>query len=122
MPMKPKHLCFYSGCGTLTDTTYCPKHTEVKKQARRDYDKKRPSYYAWYDSARWQMLRSKILFACPLCVECSKLGRHTSASVVDHIVAHKGNINLFWDAENLQSLCKTCHSAKTSKEDSWNKK
>lgn len=31
------------------------------------------------------------------------------ASIVDHIVPHKGNPVLFWSRSNLQSLCKLCH-------------
>ncbi|WP_327198035.1 HNH endonuclease [Sporanaerobacter acetigenes] len=28
---------------------------------------------------------------------------------VDHIEPHKGNEDLFYDINNLQSLCKSCH-------------
>lgn len=31
------------------------------------------------------------------------------ATIVDHIVPHKGDLVLFHDPENLQSLCKPCH-------------
>lgn len=41
----------------------------------------------------------------------------TQATVVDHIVPHRGNAVLFWDETNWQSLCKGCHdSAKQSEE------
>jgi 5-methylcytosine-specific restriction endonuclease McrA len=33
----------------------------------------------------------------------------TPATICDHIIAHKGDEDLFWDADNLQSLCKPCH-------------
>ncbi|NMA84113.1 MAG: HNH endonuclease [Epulopiscium sp.] len=36
---------------------------------------------------------------------------------VDHIKPHKGNEDLFYDINNLQSLCKSCHDRKTAKED-----
>jgi 5-methylcytosine-specific restriction protein A len=36
---------------------------------------------------------------------------------VDHIIPHKGNMNLFWDKRNWQSMCGRCHSKKTAKED-----
>ena len=29
--------------------------------------------------------------------------------VVDHIIPHKGNLTLFYDAENLQTLCPDHH-------------
>lgn len=48
---------------------------------------------------------------------CEKEGRTQPAEVVDHIRAHKGNDELFWDKENWQSLCKSCHdSVKQSEE------
>jgi hypothetical protein len=36
-------------------------------------------------------------------------GRVEAAAVVDHIRPHEGNEVLFWDAGNLQSLCKRHH-------------
>jgi len=38
------------------------------------------------------------------------------AAIVDHIVPHGGNPKLMWDAANLQSLCWSCHSRKTRRE------
>jgi len=40
-----------------------------------------------------------------------------AATVVDHIIAHKGNANLFWDESNWQALCKRCHNSKTAAAD-----
>jgi len=36
---------------------------------------------------------------------------------VDHIKPHKGNLALFWDEANLQSLCKKCHDGEKQKQD-----
>jgi 5-methylcytosine-specific restriction protein A len=58
----------------------------------------------------------------PLCVECERQGRITPATVVDHIVPHKGNLELFWDENNLQAICKRCHDGKTAGEGRWGKK
>lgn len=33
------------------------------------------------------------------------------ATVVDHIKPHRGDVELFRDSENLQSLCKHCHDS-----------
>lgn len=57
----------------------------------------------------WQRLRAAHLAAHPLCVECLADNRVTPASVVDHIVPHKGDAALFNDPRNLQSLCKPHH-------------
>ncbi len=41
---------------------------------------------------------------------CQWHGHVTAATVVDHIVPHRGDNALFWDsANNWQSLCGPCH-------------
>ena len=47
-----------------------------------------------------------------------KRGKYTQTAVVDHIVPHRGDSNLFWDRNNWQPLCKPCHDRKTGREDS----
>lgn len=66
---------------------------------------------------KWQKARINFLKLNPLCVECESAGRVESATDVDHIIPHKGDMNLFWDLNNWQPLCKSCHSKKTAKED-----
>ncbi|MFC3866200.1 HNH endonuclease [Alcaligenes aquatilis] len=39
------------------------------------------------------------------------------ASVVDHVVAHRGNQVLFWDRSNWQGLCSTHHSRDKQREE-----
>lgn len=59
---------------------------------------------------RWQRERSAYLASHPLCVMCQAEGRITPASVVDHIIPHKGKYELMWDSENnWQPLCKPHH-------------
>ena len=53
-----------------------------------------------------------------LCEECLKEGRYVKATVVDHIVPHRGDPALFWDRSNWRGLCKSCHDKKTGREDS----
>jgi 5-methylcytosine-specific restriction enzyme A len=65
-----------------------------------------------YD-ARWRKARKAFLQEHPLCVECLKAGKLTPATVVDHIIPHRGNQELFWNADNWQPLCKECHGKKT---------
>ena len=63
-----------------------------------------------YDTARWKRERAAYLRAHPLCVMCEQQGRTSLATVVDHIIPHKGDPVLFWDSENnWQPLCKTDH-------------
>lgn len=62
----------------------------------------------------WQRIRQQQLNRQPLCEACNARGRIRAAQEVDHIVPlSDGGTN---DAENLQSLCKSCHSKKTRAE------
>ena len=63
-----------------------------------------------YDS-RWQKARAGYLRSHPLCVMCEKQGKTRPATLVDHIVPHKGDSDLFWNKGNWQALCKTCHDS-----------
>lgn len=64
-----------------------------------------------YD-ATWRRLRAWHLTRQPLCRFCEQAGRTTLATVVDHIVPFKGREDpRRLDADNLQSLCETCHNA-----------
>lgn len=65
----------------------------------------------WYKTANWAKLRKCQLTREPLCRFCKRLGDINPANTVDHIKPHKGNMDLFFDRNNLQSLCKTCHSS-----------
>lgn len=59
----------------------------------------------------WQKARARFLQAHPLCVMCQamKPPRVTAAEVVDHIIPHKGDQELFWLDSNWQALCKPHH-------------
>jgi 5-methylcytosine-specific restriction protein A len=48
---------------------------------------------------------------------CLAEGRATAATVVDHIIAHRGNEHLRMDPKNWQPLCKRHHDQKTARED-----
>jgi 5-methylcytosine-specific restriction endonuclease McrA len=61
---------------------------------------------------RWQQARAGWLRKHPLCVECARRGMTVEAVIVDHITPHRNDMTLFWDRDNWQALCKTCH-------DSW---
>jgi len=68
-------------------------------------------YPKLYGSKTWYRLRNHQLAAAPLCAYCEAQGLTVAASIVDHIRPHHGNINLFSDPKNLQSLCKRCHDS-----------
>ena len=66
-------------------------------------------YRKLYKTARWQRMRDAQLSEQPLCCMCLALEEVTPATIVDHIKSHKGDLALFYDPNNLQSLCKPHH-------------
>ncbi|MDE5583124.1 MAG: HNH endonuclease [Ruminococcus sp.] len=116
MPRKALRPCRYSGCPNLTEcgTSYCEVHQALYPNSM--VDGKRPSASKRGYNSKWQKRRKIFLNKNPLCECCRKNGRFTMATVVDHIVSHKGNEKLFWDESNWQALCKPCHDRKTFNE------
>lgn len=53
----------------------------------------------------------------PLCRYCQEMGDVVAAGIVDHIKPHRGDRNLAFDPENLQSLCKPCHDRHAQSKD-----
>lgn len=70
----------------------------------------RPAYHAWYKTAAWRKLRWKVLvrdrFTCQI---CGSVEGRKGQQIADHRQPHRGDEALFWDENNLQCLCKTCH-------------
>lgn len=69
----------------------------------------------------WQTFRLRVLADVgraefprggPLCVVCGD-----AATDVDHVRPHRGDRELLFAADNVQSLCHVCHSRKTATED-----
>lgn len=72
---------------------------------------KRPSPRQRGYTHRWDVASRIYRVRNPLCVMCIARGKVTAAAVVDHIVPHKGDPDIFWNEANWQSLCATHHSA-----------
>ena len=62
----------------------------------------------YYDH-RWRKARVNFLASNGLCIACKRSGKVVKATIVDHIIPHKGNPTLFWDPKNWQPLCKRHH-------------
>lgn len=101
MPRRPGT---HSTSRTKTKTHQAPA-TVRENSAQRGYGYK------------WQQARAGFLKKHPLCVYCLKKDKVTAATDVDHIIPHKGDMDLFWQRSNWQPLCGSCHSAKTARED-----
>ncbi|WP_035430878.1 HNH endonuclease [Bacillus sp. UNC322MFChir4.1] len=109
MPSKPLRPCSHHRCSNLTKERYCDDHKHLVKQ---QYEKDRGSAAQRGYGARWRKARAYFLSHNPICVRCGDI-----ATIVDHIIPHKGNYQLFWDKKNWQPLCVSCHSRKTVQED-----
>ncbi|MCG1029300.1 HNH endonuclease [Virgibacillus halodenitrificans] len=112
MVYKPKRPCNEPGCNILTNQSYCDEH---KKNYNKEYDKLRDSSNKRGYNYRWQKYTESFLIRNPLCQHCIDRGDTVPATEVDHITPHRGNMKLFWDPNNHQGLCKSCHSRKTRK-------
>lgn len=112
IPSRPKVPCRHPGCPELVSygAKFCDGHKalhpeEVRSAASRGYNR------------AWQKASKQYLTAHPLCVKCLEQGQFRKATVVDHIIPHRGDEKLFWDRENWQALCKEHHDRKTLTED-----
>lgn len=78
-------------------------------------DPNRPSSAERGYGAEWRKARELVLRRDNwLCVPCRRAGRATPAAEVDHVVPkEEGGTDAH---ENLQSICRDCHTAKTASE------
>ena len=104
-PLKP---CRHAGCTVLTRDGWCDRH---RPQYQRGAS---AEYHDLYSSREWRYkLRPQQLTREPFCRACAEVGIRTPATIVDHIKPHRGDLELFRDPSNLQSLCKYHHDRKT---------
>lgn len=125
MARKPFLPCRAPGCPGLGDgVSLCPQHLaayrqrEAQREAQRKaaVDAARPSAAHRGYNRNWQRLRRRHLAQEPLCVD--PFGIHgdwpAPATDVHHILPlAAGGAN---DADNLQSLCHSCHSRITARD------
>jgi len=123
--------CTYPGCGVLVrdGSGRCERHKAVERKQR---DAERGSAHERGYTSAWQKARAAYLRKHPLCRAHERDGEIVPATVVDHVVPHRlkeaidsgdkyrieRSKALFWDSDNWQPLCKTCHDRKTATEDS----
>jgi 5-methylcytosine-specific restriction protein A len=96
-----------------------PPGAKTAAEVKRALDRERPSAARRGYGSRWRRTRTAYLARHPLCGACQTLGRVVPATVVDHVVPHRGDERLLWDEANWAALCKRCHDAKTAREDRW---
>ena len=114
MPYRSNVPCKHPGCAKLIPygQMYCDEHQPIHKNDRATATER--GY-----GAKWQRERKKFLEMHPFCVRCYEEGHITMATVVDHIIPHRGDPDLFWNRENWQPLCEHHHNAKTMTEERY---
>ncbi|UJX47173.1 HNH endonuclease [Xanthobacter sp. YC-JY1] len=114
MAVRPPRICS-CGCGkVLRDGERCPARVARKKAAEQAADAARPTARERGYTTKWQK-ESKAFLAIPgheRCVHCGGV-----ATLVDHKVAHKGDMKLFWSRSNWQPSCGRCNRAKAVREE-----
>jgi 5-methylcytosine-specific restriction protein A len=105
----PRTECRVPRCpGYAVGGGYCQAH-----QALAHVKARGPVYHASLapNNRRFQWMRKSFLHRHPLCAVCGE-----PATVLDHTKPHRGDPALFWDQDNWQGLCQTCHGRKTARE------
>ena len=92
--------CAFPGCPVLTHCRFCPTHQRLYQHQRNERNRQRYGL-------RWQVIRLRVLKEEPFCRVCK-----APTTEVDHIIPlSQGGTNA---RSNLQGLCKSCHSRKSS--------
>jgi 5-methylcytosine-specific restriction protein A len=104
--MKPPRIC---SCGQIVAHAarcQCQQTQDRERKAR--HDARRPSARARGYNHEWRKQRAAYLITHPYCSmpDCDRC-----ATVVDHIIRHRGDRALFWNRANWQPLCAPCHNS-----------
>lgn len=105
MPSRAPRLCT---CGRIVQPGQRCEHVIVADRERKArFDQKRaPARERGY-TTKWQREREAYLQANPT---CRRDGCGKPATVVDHVIPHRGDLKLFWRRSNWQPLCRSCHA------------
>lgn len=112
--MSPFRRCRVPTCHTLVPlgmSPWCPPHTAAVAERRRQA---RPDPF--YLTTAWRRFRAEILAAHPWCVDCG-----ARATDVDHLATVREAPDRALDPANVAPRCHRHHSARTSREHSWNR-
>jgi len=94
----------------VTSGSRCEQHAFKRESNWSRFRQERPSSAKRGYGRTWQKERRGFLLTHPRCAGCG-----AKATLVDHIVPHRGNPALFWDRTNWQPLCFDCHARKSAR-------
>lgn len=108
MPFRASRPCLIPSCPKIAVRKgRCTEHARENDRVH----KKPIEYQRLYASGVWANMRINQLRQQPFCQKCGT----TWELEVHHIKDHKGDPAIFYDQNNLQTLCHSCHSTETSK-------
>jgi 5-methylcytosine-specific restriction protein A len=107
-------ICNAPGCNELIPPTerYCQHH---KKESPQPFSSAIRFNEALYKTSQWKTLRKKVLVEQPFCAKCGLTDKETKLEV-HHIIPPRSNEELFFDRDNLVSVCSVCHKYLTNRE------
>lgn len=93
-----KKLCNEVGCGVIVEKgkRYCKKHTLLLK--------------SMYNTKRWKNISQYKKNINPICEMCEEEGFVIRGELVHHIKDGEKFKNIFYNLDNLKTLCKSCHN------------
>lgn len=105
-----KRICNFPGCNKYAEEDgYCSEHIQYKPKP---FQYAKRSNEDFYNTTAWRQLRAVIIDMQKCCQVCGS----TENLTVDHITPPEGDIELFFNKDNLQVLCCSCHCKKTAAE------
>ncbi|MDW9841142.1 HNH endonuclease [Sinorhizobium meliloti WSM1022] len=106
---KPPRLC---SCGNVVPHgVFCECQRAATRARNARHDARRPSACDRGYNREWREARTEYLTLHPHCRECARHGVTRLATVVDHVIPHRGDKRLFWHRANWQPLCARCHNS-----------
>ena len=112
--------CLQPGCSAIVAKGRCSTHARATSRAARGSQRERGYTRAWEQRARlfrhaYPLCGMRPGDQAPVMSQCYLENRATPATLVDHVVPHRGDADLFWaELTNWQSLCASCHARKTA--------
>ena len=115
MPYRAPRPCAHVSCDNLSTQTYCQIHAADARpwavERRKTPGKLDYHTAAWQRKREWRLKRDHYL--CQVCLK-KQPPIFSAAYGVDHVIpVSEGGTD---DEENLQAICRECHSLKTQKE------
>lgn len=93
---------------------WSPKSRTPKPKQRQSISRQQCQHL--YGSNRWKTYSLNFRREHPLCESCEAKGIATPSTLVDHVVPHRGDVQLFWDPANHSAKCDACHAKKSGQE------